>query len=152
VSDIRQVLPQEFGVSIDLAYPLSLRSQPDLNTFADSILRTIYQVLAPSEALSTRRRVAFTSFSPDVCAFLNWKQPNCKQDPTTYLVFSSLTKSDPVFFYPSCGKNAGFTNCSVRDESDDRSASLSAAAEFAKSNNLLGLVVDATLLVRHSPG
>jgi len=85
VSDIRQVLPQEFGVSIDLAYPskhvsdsLSLRSQLDLNTFVDSVLRTIYQVLAPSEALITRRRVAFTSFSPDVCAFLNWKQPNCE--------------------------------------------------------------------------
>jgi len=59
--------------------------------------------------------------------------------------------SDPVFFYPSCGKNPGFANLSVSDGSDDRSASLSAAAEFAKSNNLLGLFVDATLLVRHSP-
>jgi len=47
-----------------------------------------------------------------------------------------------VFFYPSCGKTAGFGG------GDDRSASLSSAAEFAKSNNLLGLFVDAILLLQ----
>ena len=84
----RQVLPQELGISIDLAYPAKHVSetqlssnQLNLNTFIDSVLRTIYQVSAPSEVLTKRRRVVFTSFSPDVCAILNWKQPNCERFP-----------------------------------------------------------------------
>lgn len=132
------ILPQEFGVSLDLAYPPKSVSEPnlsrnqlDLNTFVDSVLKTIYQVSAPLEAQITRRRVVFASFSPDVCAFLNWKQPNY-----------------PVFFYQACGKIPYLACRSVSDEGDDRSASLNGSVEFAKSNNFLGLFVDATLLVK----
>ena len=147
-----QILPQEFGISIDLAYPTKhvsetrlSRNQSDLNTFVDSVLRTIYQVSAPSEVLTRRRRVVFTSFSSDVCAFLNWKQPNCEMlSQSLSSHFSSLTASDPVFYASSCGKDAESVGAG---DDDDRAASLGVAVEIASSNNLLGVFVDAALLV-----
>lgn len=78
-----KLIPPAFGLCLELAYepPISrdrasLRTQLNLNLVVDSLLRTIYQ-LSP-EYSSERRRIVFTSFSPDTCAALNWKQPNCE--------------------------------------------------------------------------
>jgi CDK inhibitor PHO81 len=77
-----QIIPSTIGLCLELAYapPLirkrcSIRTQLDLNDVVDSVLRTIYQ--RSQEFSSERRRIVFTSFSPDLCAALNWKQPNC---------------------------------------------------------------------------
>lgn len=64
-------------------------------------------------------------------------------------VISFLTAPDPVFYASSCGKTAELVGGGGRDE-DDRAASLGVAVEFASSNNLLGVFVDAALLVRSS--
>ena len=61
----------------------SLRNQLDLNDAANSVLRTVYDTSA-LEGQMGRRPVVFTSFAPDVCAALNWKQPNCTS-PLSYL-------------------------------------------------------------------
>jgi CDK inhibitor PHO81 len=55
-----------------------------------------------------------------------------------------------VFFVSRCGKNS--TNFSVPDPSGDEAndsklSVMGAAVEFAKSSNLLGVFVDAELLV-----
>ena len=55
-------------------------SQLDLNDAANSVLRTVYDTSA-LEGQMGRRPVVFTSFAPDVCAALNWKQPNCTSPP-----------------------------------------------------------------------
>lgn len=91
-----QILPLDLGLSIELAYPspalcaqLYLSRTHDLNTFVDCVLSTVYNSLAgptnsgPEERRHTgnepqRRKLVFSSFAPDVCAALNWKQPNCK--------------------------------------------------------------------------
>ena len=81
-----QTIPTSYNVVLELAYPaagtidqLSLGRRLHLNAFVDSVLRAIYGVSAAA-AIGTepRRKVAFLSFSPDVCAALNWKQPNCE--------------------------------------------------------------------------
>ena len=54
----------------------SLRHQVDLNDAVDAVLRAVYDSSA-LEGQMGRRPVVFTSFAPDVCAALNWKQPNC---------------------------------------------------------------------------
>lgn len=58
----------------------SLRNQLDLNDAVNSVLRTVYDTSA-LEGTIGRRPVVFTSFAPDVCAALNWKQPNCTSPP-----------------------------------------------------------------------
>lgn len=79
-----KILPQAIGISLELAYPsrtirerLNLGRRLDLNHFVDSVLRTIYQTPMSHDIRLARRRIVFTSFSPDVCSALNWKQPNC---------------------------------------------------------------------------
>jgi len=105
-----------------------------MNNFVDSVLRTIYHPSVTPGRSFARRRIIFTSFCPDVCAVLNWKQPNY-----------------PVFFGTPCGKRGpnfpSPTSMSISDEYDRRSSSLGAAVEFSKNNNLLGVFVNADLLV-----
>ncbi|KII95927.1 hypothetical protein PLICRDRAFT_99241 [Plicaturopsis crispa FD-325 SS-3] len=138
------VLPVNFGLSLELAYPsqtivqrLSLGRRLDLNLCVDAFLRTIYHTSSSAGILTTRRRLNFTSFSPDTCAALNWKQPNY-----------------PVFFSSHCGlENHGLlgpTAMDLKDDPDRRLFSLSAAVEFAKSNNLLGIFVNTDILVSAS--
>ncbi|KAJ2933452.1 hypothetical protein H1R20_g3630, partial [Candolleomyces eurysporus] len=143
-------IPTSYDVVLELAYPaagtidqLNLGRRLNLNAFVDSVLRAKYGVSAAAIGTESRRKVAFLSFSPDVCAALNWKQPNY-----------------PVFFASSCG------NDSFGDDADDgsssnptsktargsagddlRTCSIGSAVEFAKSNNLLGVFIDAELLV-----
>ncbi|KAF8897214.1 hypothetical protein BD779DRAFT_1489617 [Infundibulicybe gibba] len=111
-----KALPSMIGVSLELAYPsrtirenFATGHRLNLNVFADSVLRTIYHTAVPHDLPLDRRRIVFTSFSPDISALLNWKQPNY--------------------------------------ENDERISSVGAAVEFAKTNNLLGIFINADLLV-----
>lgn len=78
-----QVLPPSFGLYLDLACPtkagqktgaFSHNSSFDLNSVVDSVLKAVYH----TSPLPSRRRIAFSSFDPDICAVVNWKQPNCE--------------------------------------------------------------------------
>ena len=80
----RKVVPAGFGICVEIAYaPLrvrrrhALRHALDLNDVVNAVLRTVYDSSA-LEGQMGRRPVVFTSFAPDVCAALNWKQPHCK--------------------------------------------------------------------------
>ena len=61
---------------------------------------------------------------------------------------------DSVFFSSTCGRkldhSPSLTVLNPDDDNDRRLASLSAAVDFARTNNLLGIWVDANLLVRAS--
>src|SRR6267142_1606889 len=90
------------GLCLELAYPMmtngsesrDVSSRPGystpfrhrlpLNSFIDSILRTVYHASAPPpDGHGVRRQIIFTSSSPDACAAVNWKQPNCQCSPPT---------------------------------------------------------------------
>jgi len=91
---------------------------------------------SPDGAHGVRRQIIFTSSSPDACAAVNWKQPNY-----------------PVLFASSCGEvgaNPPSTTAAIRNEAtlDFRLTSISAAVEFSKNNNLLGVFLDTYLLVK----
>ncbi|KAF9482025.1 hypothetical protein BDN70DRAFT_488230 [Pholiota conissans] len=134
-----KILPPDVNVTFDLAYPSEATSRSlklhksDLNSVVDSVLQTIFDVSGLLEPLVIRRKIAFTSFSPDVCSALNWKQPNY-----------------PVFFGCICGKGSTNLPCPTSlgsGKEEKRVLSVGAAVEFAKANNLLGLFVDAKLLI-----
>ncbi|KAG6831882.1 hypothetical protein H0H92_006999 [Tricholoma furcatifolium] len=134
LAQLLKLLPVGIDICLELAYPsrltlkrLSLGHRLDLNDFVDSVLRNIYGPYA-------RRKIAFASFSPD------------KDN-------SSGLPSDPVFFVSRCGKNSASTPLSstaldAEEENDPRLSSTGAAVEFARVNNLLGVLVDAHLLVQ----
>jgi CDK inhibitor PHO81 len=63
-----------------------------------------------------------------------------------------LLPTDPVLFASSCGEvgaNPPSTTATIRNEAalDLRLTSISAAVEFSKNNNLLGVFLDTYLLV-----
>ncbi|KAI0092627.1 hypothetical protein BDY19DRAFT_495425 [Irpex rosettiformis] len=140
LSDLLKLLPATLGICLELAYPsksiqeqYSIRHQLPLNDVVDAVLRTIYDITS-LEGHVGRRNVVFTSFSPDICSALNWKQPNY-----------------PVFFASQCGRTCprrpSATALSIDDSKDYRLSSLNCAVELCKANNMLGLLLDAELLV-----
>ena len=151
-----QVLPLDIDTVFDLAYPsqatrasLSMR-RLDLNNFVDSVLQTIFNISDLLETPDTRRKVTFISFSSDVCSALNWKQPNCMY-LRSLRPFGHSCSSDPVFFGCVCGKDDLHLPSPTAWGSGSnprRISSVGAAIEFAKANNLLGIFIDADLLVR----
>jgi len=136
------LLPVGVGIDIDVMYPSTaeVRKNPgmpkmEVNQFVDTILHTVYA--AGSSNREQSRKILFSSRSPTVCTALNWKQPNYA-----------------VFFASFCGIDGiaslerGELAPSTRQETDARRESISEAVRFAKSNNLLGIMVDVALLNR----
>jgi len=125
---------------LELAHPSMMvardqapRHQLDLNQIVDAVLRTILQTSSSLGGVYARRKIIFTSFCPDICAALNWKQPNY-----------------PVFFASRCGRANDSSTPSaliMKDKNDHRLNSLSSAVELAQVNNLLGIYVDSALLL-----
>ncbi|KAI0638270.1 cyclin-dependent protein kinase inhibitor [Trametes polyzona] len=139
--ELLRLVPASYGICVEIAYaPLrvrrrhSLRHQLDCNDVVNSVLRTVYDT-SSLDGQMARRPVVFTSFAPDVCAALNWKQPNY-----------------PVFLASQCGERSrappSATALDIDDGHDYRLWSLDAAVEFSKMNNLLGVILDAGLLAR----
>lgn len=139
LADLLKIIPASLGVCLEVAYPTApvlarraLGHQVDLNDAVNAVLRTIYDITS-LEGHVGRRNVVFTSFAPDVCAALNWKQPNY-----------------PVFFASQCGRASAHppsaTALGLEDARDYRVSSLNAAVEVCKTNNLLGLLLDADFL------
>jgi hypothetical protein len=108
-----KTIPASMGLCLELAYPITsysesrddpmdsapFRHQLPLNSFIDSILRTVYHASAPAPPPPTdphgaRRQIIFTSSSPDACAAVNWKQPNCQSRlPISISLFLSSLSS-----------------------------------------------------------
>ena len=85
ITAIPKLLPTNVCIMLELAHPSMMvanrqaqRHHSDLNQFVDAVLRTIFYTSASLGGFYARRKIIFTSFSPDICAALNWKQPNCE--------------------------------------------------------------------------
>ncbi|KAL6704796.1 Glycerophosphocholine phosphodiesterase [Coniothyrium glycines] len=115
-------LPESVGFNIEMKYPMLHESEEEemdqyaveLNSFVDTVLQKVYDKMG-------ERNVIFSSFNPDVCLMLSFKQP-----------------SIPVLF---------LTDAGTSPVGDVRAASLQEAIRFASRWNLLGVVSAATPLV-----
>lgn len=115
-------LPQDIGFNIELKYPTLQESEEEdmdaivieMNSWVDHILKVVYDH-------ARERNIIFSSFNPDVCLMLSFKQP-----------------SIPILFLTEGG---------TRALGDIRTTSLQEAVRFANRWNLLGIVSDAEPLV-----
>ena len=115
-------LPEHIGFNIEMKYPMLHESEEqemdtyavELNSFVDEVLTKVYD-------LGKKRHVIFSSFNPDICLLLSFKQP-----------------SIPILFLTDAG------TCPV---GDIRASSLQEAIRFASRWNLLGVVSAAEPLV-----
>ncbi|KZZ89522.1 glycerophosphodiester phosphodiesterase GDE1 [Ascosphaera apis ARSEF 7405] len=115
-------LPEFVGFNIELKYPMLHETEleemdmyaVELNSFVDTVLAKIYD-------LGKGRNMILSSFNPDVCLLMAYKQP-----------------SIPVLF---------LTDAGVEPVGDIRASSLQEAVRFASRWNLLGIVSNAEPLV-----
>lgn len=141
LEDLLSLLPISVGIDLDVLYPSSadVRGNPsvpkiEINNFVDAILHTVYRS-GTTTSTQTSRKILFSSRSPTVCTALNWKQPNYAVFFASYCGLARDNTTGNVYFQP----------CD-RGEPDPRRQSVAEAVRFAKSNNLLGIMVDAILL------
>src|SRR5947208_3607918 len=85
--------------------------QTELNLFVDEILKCVFDN-------AQTRPVIFSSYHPDICYMLAFKQPNY-----------------PVFF---------LTDCGISEMADARSNSLREAIRFAKFSGISGIVTNSS--------
>ena len=115
-------LPETVGFNIEMKYPMLHESEEEemdayaveLNSFVDTVLTKVYD-------LGQGRNMIFSSFNPDICLLLSFKQP-----------------SIPVLF---------LTDAGTSPVGDIRASSLQEAIRFASRWNLLGVVTAAEPLV-----
>lgn len=115
-------LPEHIGFNVEMKYPMLFESEEqemdtyavELNSFVDTVLTTVYD-------LGGKRNIIFSSFNPDICLLLSFKQP-----------------SIPVLF---------LTDAGASPVGDIRASSLQEAIRFASRWNLLGIVSAAEPLV-----
>ena len=112
-------LPESVGFNVEMKYPMLHESEEEemdqyaveLNSFVDTVLEKVYDKMG-------KRNIIFSSFNPDICLMLSFKQP-----------------SIPVLF---------LTDAGTSPVGDVRAASLQEAIRFASRWNLLGVVSAAT--------
>lgn len=115
LEELFKKLPQHVGFNIEMKYPMLSESQDEdmdwyaveLNSFVDTVLTKVYD-------LGEGRNIIFSSFNPDICLLLSFKQPNI-----------------PVMF---------LTDAGASPVGDIRASSLQEAIRFAARWNLLGIV------------
>jgi CDK inhibitor PHO81 len=157
LKEILTILSPEISLDIHVLYPQSTRSLEssviaskrgtniDLNTYVDAILRNVFDHARDQKdsKVDFLRSIIFSSFNADICAALNWKQPNY-----------------PVFFCNDLGRvppsdskiaSNSLHNRKTPDELAEEcgrlSTSVKEAVRIAQSNNLMGLICCSTLLV-----
>ncbi|KMQ47733.1 PLC-like phosphodiesterase, TIM beta/alpha-barrel domain [Trichophyton rubrum] len=122
LEELFKELPKSAGFNMELKYPMLHESEEEemdtyaveLNSFVDNVLRIVYDY-------GEGRNMIFSSFNPDICLLLSFKQP-----------------SIPVLF---------LTDSGVSPVADIRASSLQEAIRFASRWNLLGIVTNAEPLV-----
>jgi glycerophosphodiester phosphodiesterase len=122
LEEMLQKLPESIGFNIEMKYPMLHESEEqemdtyavELNSFVDCVLTKVYD-------LGGKRNIIFSSFNPDICLLLSFKQP-----------------SIPILFLSDAGTSP---------VGDIRASSLQEAIRFASRWNLLGVVTAAEPLV-----
>jgi glycerophosphodiester phosphodiesterase len=120
LEELFRKIPPSVGFNIELKYPMLHESEEhemdayavELNSFCDTVLEKVYDHLGPGQGAT--RHIIFSSFNPDICLCMSFKQPNI-----------------PILFLTDAGTSL---------VGDIRASSLQEAIRFASRWNLLGIV------------
>jgi CDK inhibitor PHO81 len=91
LASLLTALPPSIHLNLQILYPNSSERErlcidfvPEINDFVDSILQAVFESAESSQSttndnntIQRNRTLLFSSFNPDICTTLNWKQPNC---------------------------------------------------------------------------
>jgi CDK inhibitor PHO81 len=91
LANLLSALPPSIHLNLQILYAtgsererLCIDFVPEINDFVDAILQTVFESAESPQSANTdsdlmhqNRSLLFSSFNPDICTTLNWKQPNC---------------------------------------------------------------------------
>ncbi|KAJ5081433.1 hypothetical protein NUU61_009697 [Penicillium alfredii] len=142
LQEVLRQLPIDLNVNLSILYPsaveeraLDMTSLADVNTFADAILTEVFDHarVARDKNPDFMRSVVFTSYNPNICTALNWKQPNY-----------------PVLLCNDLGQIRDLArnvdSLPHVNSSGRASMSIKESARIAQSNNFMGLICRSSLL------
>ncbi|KAG9303986.1 hypothetical protein G9A89_005896 [Geosiphon pyriformis] len=166
LEEVLKELPPSIGVNIEIKYPTVYEMStywfsdiPDINIYVDTILQSVYDhaqahatpngFADSNHHIPSKRSVMFSSFNPAICSAVNWKQPNYAVFFNSYCGFENDSmhrgkKRRAAGEYQEV-EDPIYEEIIVRDK---RCTSIKEAVKFAKSNNLLGVICEATLLLQ----
>ena len=155
-------LQTSIHVDIQVIFPtitqersFGLRPSPNINDYADAVLKEVFDHArtAKEQNPDSMRSIVFTSYNPDICTALNWKQPNCQSSIWPRTLLAADVCVDPVLLCNDLGAKREATrvhdnnpNLAVTS-SGHNSMSVKEAVRIAQSNNFMGLICSSRLLV-----
>lgn len=95
--DVLAYLPTSINIDFQILFPTVVQERaaglgpsPNINNYADAILKEVFHHARATKEQNPdfMRSIVFSSYNPDVCTALNWKQPNCK---SSVLLLNLLT-------------------------------------------------------------
>lgn len=147
ITTLEELLAREDNQNFDIFLPYPTHAEalnlpvglPEVNDYADKVLEAIFNYARSARQKSLPiRSMVFSSSNPEICAVLNWKQPNF---PVLFSVSGirtdgTLTTANGLFEDPSIARKETRICTSLRE-----------AAQYATTNNFMGLIVPADVLV-----
>ncbi|PIA93435.1 Ankyrin repeat protein nuc-2 [Cercospora beticola] len=137
------ILPADLHLEMHVCYPtraeeeaMRLGPTQNINVVVDGVLKVVFDHARHLRELndSPQRSFVFSSYNPDVCIALNWKQPNYPVLLCNELGVAPEINGDAVL-------NSNIvTNCGRRD------MSIKESVRIAQSNNFMGLICTSRLL------
>ncbi|KAI9811445.1 MAG: phosphate system positive regulatory protein pho81 [Pycnora praestabilis] len=136
--DALAYLSPDVHVDMHILYPppgeehgLRLGPTANLNDFADAILTEVFDHarVARERSPDFVRSILFSSYNPDACTALNWKQPNY-----------------PVFLCNELGRQSMEAKEDIVESSGRKSLSVKEAVRIAQDNNFMGVICCSRLL------
>ncbi|KAL9016963.1 MAG: hypothetical protein Q9185_005702 [Variospora sp. 1 TL-2023] len=138
LKDVLRHVNTGINLDIQVLYPtgaqeeaFGLRPSPSINDYADAILIEVFDHARTTREQSPdfMRSLVFTSYNPEICTALNWKQPNY-----------------PVLLCNDLGTVRSSTSSPLPCSDGHNSISVKEAVRIAQSNNFMGLVCSSRLL------
>ncbi|KAL8668840.1 MAG: hypothetical protein Q9168_006546 [Polycauliona sp. 1 TL-2023] len=138
--DVLTYLATSVHINVQVLFPtveqevaFDLGPSPNINSYADAILKEVFDHARRTreENPDSMRSIVFTSYNPDICTALNWKQPNY-----------------PVLLCNDLGsENSNNASTHAAHVGDDRNSfSVKEAVRTAQSNNFMGLICKSRLV------
>ncbi|KAK3697690.1 phosphate system positive regulatory protein pho81 [Vermiconidia calcicola] len=142
LADTLALLPPDLHLEIHICYPAkaeegerNLGPSQNINVVVDSVLTVVFEHarhLRETEG-SALRNFVFSSYNPDVCMALNWKQPNYPVLLCNELGVAPTPSERPS--NPDMVSSCGRTDMSIKE-----------SVRIAQSNNFMGLICSSRLL------
>lgn len=157
LDEVLALLPADVDVELQVCYPTKAEEESsnlgptqNMNFVVDAVLKAVFDHARRLREMkdSPLRNFVFSSYNPDICTALNWKQPNCKTPNllSSRFSFDADPCADPVLLCNELGATSPDPEAGILSSCGRTNMSIKESVRIAQSNNFMGLVCSSRLL------